>query len=140
MKPNNSQLIILGVVGVLLLWAYQKGIFSPERGKILSVAPGTTTQNSAQIDNLISSFRTTIIDSYPLANFFSSSQLEGLLNQANNLSTPDLTALHNRYAQRYPNDTYKTLYSLINSVNLGYGNVWYARQKLADKLVSIGAA
>jgi len=140
MKPTNSQLLILGVVGVALLYAYQKGVFSPDRGRQLAVAPGTTSQNQAQLNNLITSFRTTIIDSYPLANFFSSSQLEGLLNQANALSIPDLTALHNLYAQRFPNDTYKTLYSLINSVNLGGGDVWYARKALADKLVSIGAA
>lgn len=145
MKLTQTQIYILIGLGVLVLFAYQKGLFSPERGRQLNIAAAVQDGSSVTISdqsaqNMVTSFKNTIADSAPLGNFFSSSQLESLLVQASALSDANLLKVANTYAARYPNADYKTLYSLINSVNLGWGTVWYERKKLSDRLTALGAA
>jgi hypothetical protein len=148
MKPTNNQLLGIAALGLVLFVAYEKGYFSPERGRNLDPAQAITdnsqrTISEANIQNTINTLRSLVLDTVALGNYFDDEELSQAIAKVNALNDADLIALSNAYNSRFPNDTYKTLYTLLNSVYLGYGFVGTAhaeRAKLFIKLQKIGAA
>lgn len=143
MKLEKREYIGLGILFLVLVIAYQKGLFSKDKGRQLS----TTGSNSAVTDGSAPSLQTAQYQNKANAIYTSlsgygqglSGELWNILTDLKNMSEADLISTANAYAALYPNDDYPTLYALLQSTTtVFYTSTYDLKYEVLERLKKLG--
>ena len=135
-------MIALGIVGVLLIYAYSQGLFSKDRGRVVNpTTPGTVTDNSvptlqaSQYTNKATNIHTS------LTQYFQGlwGDMYTILADLQAMPDADLIQTANEYARLYHNEDAPTLYAAINGVSTWYGSSTYTlKYDVLERLKKLG--
>ena len=140
MNLKPKEYIGIGVLLVLLIYAYQKGLFSPDRGRKIDPNANAKDGSSPSLDqqkyeNKAVSIHTSL-QSYFMGIW---GDLSTILKDLDGLTDADLIQTANAYASLYPNDDYPTLYSIINATTTNYFSDTYTlKYKVLERLKNLG--
>lgn len=142
MKLDTREIFGLGVLAIVLIVAYQKGLFSKDRGRIINANVAaqdgsTQTYQDQQLINKATSIKESLENNWSLW----SSSFSNILIELKNMNDSDLIALSNKYAQLFPNYEYPTLYRVIDAEYTWYFSDDYDNKQLVlTRLQKLGVA
>lgn len=140
MKLTVKEYTALGVLAVVLLIAYQKGLFSRDKGNVIDTSKGVKDGSTQTIENAEAKNKAVAIHT-SLQGYFTGfwGDLYTILADLDKLNDADLIAVANQYAALYPNDDYPTLYAIINGTTANYLSSTYTlKYKILQRLKDIG--
>jgi hypothetical protein len=139
-KLNQTNLILIGGVGLLAIYAYNKGWFSGS-GKGYNVPPTQTTDGSTptapttdpRYKNLATNFRNSLLDNSTSYDIFANA-CDSLLS----LNDADLISVSNAYNDLFKNEDFKTLRDVLAQEWCYWSDSIKKRDELLRRFTSLG--
>lgn len=140
MKLTTNQMIALGILALVLVYAYQQGAFNKDKQAAVDIPTATGGQMPTINDDAAKNAAKTVkaaLEEYATV----SNSLYYALERLDKMSNADLLAVANAWGRLYGSTEYPTLKEAISqgSTTWIWGDTYNLKWKIVNRLNSLGA-